>query len=194
MTNTFEEELRELLDLQRSEDLWVVGFVERKINFIEKYGPQPLVNVPKCVDFEIKYRRNNSYSGIKPSDGLLLMQVFQDLNSNGKMDRTGEEGYWQDGEFYKWMQSSQNFPTFFKAVTEGYIVESSEPFQPFRVKLGELYFKHWDDVDAVFAIDDQPGAIESAYVFNTRKEAENVAKLVGGSVEPVNHEELEEEE
>lgn len=194
MTNTFEEELRELLDLQRSENLWVVGFVEKKISFIEKYGPQPLVNVPQCVDFEIKYRRNNSQSGIKPSDGLLLMQVFQDLNCNGQMHRSGEDGYWQDGEFYKWMQSSQNFPIFFKAVTEGYIVESSEPFQPFRVKLGELYFKHWDDVDAVFAIDDQPGAIESAYVFNTRKEAENVAKLVGGSVEPVNHEELEEEE
>lgn len=52
------------------------------------------------------------------------MQVFQDLNLNARTDRSDEEGYWQDGEFYAWMQSSKNYPIFVKAVTEGYIVES----------------------------------------------------------------------
>lgn len=95
---------------------------------------QALPVVPECVDYEIKYRRNNSYSGIEPSDGLLLMQVFQDLNCNGRMDRSGEEGYWQDGEFYKWMQSSENILVFFKAVTEGYTIEKPQLF----------YLKHID--------------------------------------------------
>lgn len=95
---------------------------------------EPPVSVPPCVDHEIKYRRSNSSSGIAPSDGLLLMQVFQDLNLNARTDRSDEEGYWQDGEFYAWMQSSKNYPIFFKAVTEGYTVES----------LTRYYLKHID--------------------------------------------------
>ena len=107
--------------------------------------------MPECVDYEIKYRRNNSFSGIEPSDGLLLMQVFQDLNCNGRMDRSGEEGYWQDGEFYKWMQSSQNYPKFFKAVTEGYKLEKPQLFY-LKNKLTGLWLMR-DEVDKVYPYD-----------------------------------------
>ncbi|MGL5895469.1 MAG: hypothetical protein ACRCZN_00600 [Lactococcus lactis] len=41
MTNTFEEELRELLDLQRSENLWVVGFVEKKLVLLKNMDLNP---------------------------------------------------------------------------------------------------------------------------------------------------------
>lgn len=119
---TFKEEFEDCLYFGFIPDAQQAKIVE---HFIDWQKKEPLVTVPPCVDYEIKYRRNNSYSGIEPSDGLLLMQVFQDLNLNARTDRSGEDGYWQDGEFYQWMKSSQNYPIFVKAVTEGYTVDQS---------------------------------------------------------------------
>ena len=82
-------------------------------------------------------------------------------------------------EWLFFQRNDDNINLILRAMLDGYTVEKSDKCM---VKLGALYFKCWNDIDAVFIIDDQPGAYESAFVFKKREDAEKVAQLVGGRV------------
>lgn len=48
-----------------------------------------------------------------------------------------------------------------------------------RVRAGNMYFIRFDDMDVVMRIDDAPGALDSAKVFDTFDEAYQVAMEIG---------------
>lgn len=82
-----------------------------------------VVVVPPFVAREIEHRRFTGLAGVTKSDGLILMDVFRDLNANASFYRSDEEGPWNEGEFFKWMQDSNNYVTFTQAVNDGYLIE-----------------------------------------------------------------------
>lgn len=121
---------------------------------------QALPVVPECVDLLIKVCKEMNFD---------VRNAF----SVGPYEIDNIED-----ECFVWMRNNSNeFALAF--ITGKYTVEKSDKCM---VKLGALYFKCWNEVDAVFIIDDQPGAYESAFVFNKREDAEKVAQLVGGRV------------
>jgi len=77
-----------------------------------------------------------------------------------------------------WNQNNDEI--FARAWLDGYTVE--KPKEKYWVKLGILYFKCWDEIDAVFVVNNGPGFIDSARVFEKREDADEVAELVGGKV------------
>ncbi|MGI1837401.1 DUF1642 domain-containing protein [Lactococcus garvieae] len=96
-----------------------------------------LPEVPQFVADEIYFRRYvSSSSGIKPSDGLLLMEVFRDLNSFHGICRDGNN--FKEGKFYHWMQSSENNKTFVEAILNGYTIAKEKRFY-LKNKLTGLY-------------------------------------------------------
>ena len=121
---------------------------------------QALPVVPECMaEFITK---------VKKADNNLTFAF------NSKFDECPAK-YWNKAIVWR----LNNPDEFARAWLDGYTVEKSDKCM---VKLGALYFKCWNDVDAVFIIDDQPGAYESAFVFKKREDAEKVAQLVGGRV------------
>lgn len=48
-----------------------------------------------------------------------------------------------------------------------------------------LYFVKWDDVNAVVAVDDQPGIISGAKHFDDWRKADEVAKILGWKIKKV---------
>lgn len=48
-----------------------------------------------------------------------------------------------------------------------------------RVKAGNMYFMRFVDVCVVMIVDDAPGALDSARVFDTFEEAYDVAMTIG---------------
>lgn len=68
------------------------------------------------------------------------------------------------------------------AMKNGYVVDDTK----YIVRVGEsLLFQRFDDNEAVFIVDDKPGAEEQSKVFDIKKEAESVAEPIGGTVEEV---------
>ena len=56
----------------------------------------------------------------------------------------------------------------------------------YRVKVGEkLYFIGYEETVAKFVIDDAPGSLKEAYIYNDFKHATNCANEVGGKAEEV---------
>lgn len=49
----------------------------------------------------------------------------------------------------------------------------------YRVRVGDMYFVRFDDMDVVMRIDDAPGALDSVKVFDTFDEAYDVAITIG---------------
>ena len=49
-------------------------------------------------------------------------------------------------------------------------------------KAVDMYFIKFDEIYPIFVIDDQPGASDEAYIFNTYDEARGVATAFGGVV------------
>lgn len=97
--------------------------IEKLKSQLEKQQPE----IPEFVADEIYFRRYvSSSSGIKPSDGLLLMEVFRDLNSSHGICRDGNN--FKDGKFYHWMQSSENNKTFVEAILNGYTVAKEKKY------------------------------------------------------------------
>lgn len=85
---------------------------------------EPLVSVPSYVGQEIEYRRTESTSSESArSNDIILMEVFQDLNSKEQTRRTIGDKDFQSSQFYNWMQSSKNYPIFVKALTEGFTID-----------------------------------------------------------------------
>ena len=54
-----------------------------------------------------------------------------------------------------------------------------------RVKVGKMYFVRFEDMDVVMAVDDSPGSIGHAKVFDSFEDAHEVACIIGGKREPV---------
>lgn len=54
----------------------------------------------------------------------------------------------------------------------------------YYVKAGNMYFSYFDGTDAVFVVDDQPGAKGGAWKL-TKSEADNLANELGIEIEPV---------
>lgn len=85
---------------------------------------EPLISVPSCVGQEIEYRRTGSTSsGTNRSNGIILKEVFKDLNTKEQTRRSINDKGFQSSEFYNWMQSSKNYPIFVKALTEGFTID-----------------------------------------------------------------------
>ncbi|NYZ58383.1 DUF1642 domain-containing protein [Lactococcus lactis] len=127
-----------------------------------KLQQQALPVVPECVDIWIKKCQELNW---------MITDVLAPESWSSEFAKDTEN----------WLKKSkENFNLLALAfITGKYTVEKSDKCM---VKLGALYFKCWNEVDAVFIIDDQPGAYESAFVFNKREDAEKVAQLVGGRV------------
>lgn len=62
----------------------------------------------------------------------------------------------------------------------------SDEDRVYRVKVGKvLYFVEFEDGRPVFVIDDAPGAIDQAYLFDYEKHAKQCAEQLGGTYEEV---------
>ena len=60
----------------------------------------------------------------------------------------------------------------------------------YRVKVGNMYFVRFDDMAVVMVIDDAPGAMEQAKIFDCGTAAHLVSEQLGGRMIRV-HEEVE---
>ena len=85
--------------------------------------------------------------------------------------------------FRDWIEKPENQETFARAWNEGYIVKESK----YVVTDGNhLYFKGYqEDVEIVILADEQPGTIDYVKKFDTRKEAQKVADVLGWKVQEV---------
>ncbi|MHC5227557.1 DUF1642 domain-containing protein [Enterococcus sp. LJL99] len=107
------------------------------------------VEVPEFVADEINHQRYMVGSCMQ-SDGLLLKNVFRDLHSSGRISRGTK--FWTGGEFYNWMQGSDNVELFVKAVLDGYTV-TKEPLYIMPVPCthnGTLHYCLKDDGEISF--------------------------------------------
>lgn len=112
--------------------------LEKRIDtLLEKQQPE----IPEFVADEIYFRRYvSSSSGIKPSDGLLLMEVFRDLNNSHGICRDGNN--FKEGKFYQWMQSSENNKTFVEAILNGYTVAKEKWFYLKHIEMSKRDVHH----------------------------------------------------
>lgn len=112
-----------------------------------------VVVVPPFVAREIEHRRFTGLAGVTKSDGLILMDVFRDLNANASFYRSDEEGPWNEGEFFKWMQDSNNYVTFTQAVNDGYLIEVTTYYylkhidMSNRNSMNDIYLKKYIHAD-----------------------------------------------
>ena len=58
----------------------------------------------------------------------------------------------------------------------------------YRVKVGNMYFARFEDAAVVMIVDDSPGALEQAKLFLWHNVAFDLARVIGGKVEPVEEE------
>ncbi|MCW6662925.1 hypothetical protein NHG29_01420 [Aerococcaceae bacterium NML160702] len=52
----------------------------------------------------------------------------------------------------------------------------------YLVEIGNMYFVRFDEIEAILIVNDIPGTENSAMSFETKKEAQTVADIIGGKV------------
>ena len=122
--------------------------------------PQP-VKVPQFVAEYIEFKKKNNF------------HVY------GAM-RVIEDHY--DKRVHEWFYEN-NIETFARAWLDGYEVEETK----YVVTDGNrLYFKNYqEDIEIVILVDEQPGTMEYVKKFDTKKEAQKAADILGWKVQEV---------
>ena len=138
------------------------------IDLAEKLDEPKKVVIPKFVDDWIK-----EYSKVFTPLGI----VSQILNKNLE---EGVQNHWRNDE--------DNQKLLLNAIANGYEVEKQKKY---RVKIdSKLYFQRFENIEAVFVIDDSLGVKESSPVF-TREVGNKILETLG--VESGQLEEAEDE-
>ena len=87
------------------------------------------------------------------------------------------------GECIEWLTDAENQELFARAWLDGYEIQGAK----YVVTDGNhLYFKNYqEDIEIVILVDEQPGTIEYVKKFDTKKEAQKVADILGWKVQEV---------
>lgn len=86
-------------------------------------------------------------------------------------------------ECIEWLADAENQELFARAWLDGYEIQGAK----YVVTDGNhLYFKNYqEDIEIVILVDEQPGTIEYVKKFDTKKEAQKVADILGWKVQEV---------
>lgn len=122
--------------------------------------PQP-VKVPQFVAEYIEFKKKNNFHVYG------AMRVIED-----HYDKRVPEWFYEN-----------NIETFARAWLDGYEVEETK----YVVTDGNrLYFKNYqEDIEIVILVDEQPGTMEYVKKFDTKKEAQKAADILGWKVQEV---------
>ena len=122
--------------------------------------PQP-VKVPQFVAEYIEFKKKNNFHVYG------AMRVIED-----HYDKRVPEWFYEN-----------NIETFARAWLDGYEVEETK----YVVTDGNrLYFKNYQkDIEIVILVDEQPGTMEYVKKFDTKKEAQKAADILGWKVQEV---------
>lgn len=127
------------------------------LEYFELVEPPKKPTVPKCFDEFAK-----EYTEYTPMDAFITL-VLQYRDEELPHDLA------------KWYEG--NAETALEALQNGYEVEE-EP--KWIVRAGNnLIFKRFEDVEAIFVIDNQPGAIANGTQFETLEDAKNIIDILG---------------
>ena len=87
------------------------------------------------------------------------------------------------GECIEWLTDAENQDTFARAWLDSYDVQETK----YVVTDGNhLYFKNYqEDIEIVILLDEQPGTMEYVKKFDTKKEAQKAADILGWKVQEV---------
>jgi phage protein len=86
-------------------------------------------------------------------------------------------------ECIEWLADAENQETFARAWLDGYDIQETK----YVVTDGNhLYFKNYqEDIEIVILVDEQPGTMEYVKKFDTKKEAQKAADILGWKVQEV---------
>ena len=86
-------------------------------------------------------------------------------------------------ECIEWLADAENQELFARAWLDGYEIQGAK----YVVTDGNhLYFKNYqEDIEIVILVDEQPGTIEYVKKFDTKKEAQKAADILGWKVQEV---------
>lgn len=86
-------------------------------------------------------------------------------------------------ELISWSKKTSNQKTFARAWLDGYEIQGTK----YVVTDGNhLYFKNYqEDIEIVILVDEQPGTMEYVKKFDTKKEAQKAADILGWKVQEV---------
>lgn len=86
-------------------------------------------------------------------------------------------------ECIEWLADAENQETFARAWLDGYDIQETK----YVVTDGShLYFKNYqEDIEIVILVDEQPGTMEYVKKFDTKKEAQKAADILGWKVQEV---------
>lgn len=86
-------------------------------------------------------------------------------------------------EYIEWLADAENQETFARAWLDGYDIGGTK----YVVTDGShLYFKNYqEDIEIVILVDEQPGTMEYVKKFDTKKEAQKAADILGWKVQEV---------
>lgn len=151
--------------IKKLEGVWNAGGAElaRQI-FLQDLQqldePQP-VKVPQFVAEYIEFKKKNNFHVYG------AMRVIED-----HYDKRVPEWFYEN-----------NIETFARACLDGYEVEETK----YVVTDGNrLYFKNYqEDIEIVILVDEQPGTMEYVKKFDTKKEAQKAADILGWKVQEV---------
>lgn len=96
---------------------------------------------------------------------------------------TGWEVNGLSHECIEWLADAENQETFARAWLDGYEIQGTK----YVVTDGNhLYFKDYqEDIEIVILVDEQPGTMEYVKKFDTKKEAQKAADILGWKVQEV---------
>jgi len=119
------------------------------------------------------------YEQNKNSLDLNIFSLIVDTYESDNLNRTNIQT-WANWEHNKPIETLVR-------MKDGYTVEKES--KQYVVKIGKGYFCGYDELKAVFVLDDQPSSMDNVVKYSDKEEAESAANNIGGTVEPKSEEE-----
>lgn len=164
-----EEEFNYLIELSGkvlTGQIEVEKFEKHRTIFLNEYGQKQQPEIPEFVAAEIEGKNH----------------IYGDFRRIANITHYSEDvRHWYYAKPY-------HAEIFYRAILDGYTVAKEKRFY---VKVNEMYFVSFSDtaMNPTFVLNDMPGRIEEAHIFKKYDEAQNVAKIIGGAIVPVEEEE-----
>ena len=136
--------------------------IDAAIELVSKLDEPQKVTIPQFVAEYIEHKKNEDYH---------LLGAMAEIRSH------------KNKEIDEWFTDDDNMELFARAWLDGYEIQGTK----YVVTDGNhLYFKNYqEDIEIVILVDEQPGTMEYVKKFDTKKEAQKAADILGWKVQEV---------